>query len=701
MKIQLIRIIAAVILLTISFPLTTDARRVKAKDAITDSVMQRIFCYAQKIDTTGRGSHSSYAYTKFQMRTNKRNATLALVPTMYAISYGAGRKFISEFYNRIEVNEKGAPVIHRLLNLSTIPHRKSTMSAVLNYMTPNVYGENLFQENILSPFHRSNRRYYKYSVMPLLYGMAQVYAYPRIKNTQLVETRAIVRIQNGQIQMCDFEGEYDMTRFYISVTMGKKGYKSLGPVKCDMRANFSFMGNKITGKYTTIYDLPKVLEDTIKNSADTAMMSKVRPIKLNTDEEMIYRIYYDRQEERKRKAAALGEKKKDFAKDVLWDIVGDNLLNRISSDFGKKQQGYFRIDPLFNPLYMGYSESKGVVYKFKINGQYAFNDNIQLSAGIKGGYSFRQHRFYYSIPVRFNYNTRHEGYLQLEIGNGNRINTNKLARQALGYMDPKDSIGGFSPAEIPSLLMGKSTFTEFKDNYMRLTNHWRLSPHWAMELGMVAHNRIAIRPDFYQSIGYPDKYKSVAPAIGIEWRPKAEKGIVLKLDYEQGFKNLLGSNIDYGRAEFDAQTILYSSRRQSYSMRFGTGFYTRRGAHWDFVDYTNFHDNNIPGGWNDEWSGDFELLSSYWYNASNYYLRANFTYESPMILAAWLPLIGRYVESERLYTSGLVVKHLYPYTEWGYGVSTRLISLGFFAAFRQGKFDGVGCRFGFELFRNW
>ncbi len=55
--------------------------------------------------------------------------------------------------------------------------------------------------------------------------------------------------------------------------------------------------------------------------------------------------------------------------------------------------------------------------------------------------------------------------------------------------------------------MGKSTFTEFKDNYMQLTNHWRLSPHWAMELGMVAHNRIAIRPDFYQSIGYPDKYR--------------------------------------------------------------------------------------------------------------------------------------------------------------------------------------------------
>lgn len=48
MKIQLIRIIAAIILLTISFPLATDARKVKTKDAITDSVMQRIFCYAQR-----------------------------------------------------------------------------------------------------------------------------------------------------------------------------------------------------------------------------------------------------------------------------------------------------------------------------------------------------------------------------------------------------------------------------------------------------------------------------------------------------------------------------------------------------------------------------------------------------------------------------------------------------------------------------
>ena len=346
-------------------PLSAEAKRHGRSDALTDSVMCRIFRYAQQIDTTGRSNSTSYAYTKFQMRTNKRNATLMLVPTMYAVSHGAGRKFITEFYNRVVVDEKGVPHISRLLNLSTIPHHRNTMTSMLNYMTPNVYGETLFQENILSPFHRTNKRYYKYAVTPLPYGMAQVYAYPRIKNTQLVETRAIVHIKNGQIYLCDFEGEYDMSRFYISLTMGKEGFKTLGPIKCDMRANFQFMGNKITGKYTTIYNLPKVLSDSLNNVEDTTLMAKVRPVKLNTDEEMIYRAYYDKMERRKMHTEGEGveEKKNNIVKDVLWDVVGDNLLNRISSGFGKQSQGYFRIDPIFNPLYMGYSQKKGVVYK--------------------------------------------------------------------------------------------------------------------------------------------------------------------------------------------------------------------------------------------------------------------------------------------------------------------------------------------------
>ena len=136
-------------------------------------------------------------------------------------------------------------------------------------------------------------------------------------------------------------------------------------------------------------------------------------------------------------------------------------------------------------------------------------------------------------------------------------------------------------------------------------------------------------------------------------------------------------------------------------MRVGAGFYTHKDDGAYFLDYTNFRDENIPGGWNDEWTGEFELLDRNWYNASEHYVRANLTYESPLLAMSWLPLVGRYIEMERIYVSALTVKHLHPYIECGYGFTTRLFSVALFLANKNGKFDGVGARLGFELFRQW
>ena len=667
------------------------AKRVTPKDALRDSVLQRIYTYVERTDTNGLWGSTSYNYTKFQMRTNRRNATLLMVPTMYAMAKGGGRKFIGEYYSKVVVNKRAKFTTHRLLNLNTIPHRRNTMPSMLNYLTPNVYGEELFQENILSPFNRKNKKFYSFFLTILPYGRAQLYAYPRIKNTQMVSARAIVNRNTGKIEMVDFEGEYDMTRFYISVTMGKEtGYRSLLPEKCDLKANFRFMGNDINAMYTSIYGLPKVLSDSLNNVSDTALMSKVRPFPLNEDERNILKTFY----EDRAKRDSINQKKEkqtDFVKDILWDIVGDNVLNRIRQNFGKNEQGYVRLDPILNPLYMGYSHRKGFVYKFDVRGSYNFNENWQLWLRFKAGYSFKKHQFYYRIPATLNYNKKHNGYLELELGNGNRINSNLVARKILGVSEAKDSLS----------LIPQDRYTEFKDNYFRLTNHWMFVPRFGIELSLVGHHRIALHPEFYESNDFPSSYRSVAPAIALEWHPIGRRGPVLKVDYERSFKGLFGSNIPYERVEMDMQSILYASRRRSYSMRAGTGFYTKRGDHWYFVDYTNFRDNNIPGGWNDDWSGEFELLNSGWYNASEYYVRTNFTYEAPVFCAAWLPIIGRFIEKERLYVNALVVRHLHPYTEWGYGFSTRLMSIGLFAAFKNNKFDGVGCRWGFELFRNW
>ncbi|MFC2713867.1 MAG: DUF5686 family protein [Segatella salivae] len=135
-------------------------------------------------------------------------------------------------------------------------------------------------------------------------------------------------------------------------------------------------------------------------------------------------------------------------------------------------------------------------------------------------------------------------------------------------------------------------------------------------------------------------------------------------------------------------------------MRIGTGFYTRRHRHAYFLNYENFKENNIPGGWNDDWSGEFELLRSENYNTSDYYVRANFTYESPLLLLSWLPFVGHYMETERVYISALDVRNTHPYLELGYGFTSRVVSVGFFVS--NGKHNrSIGCKFGFELFRHW
>ena len=671
-------------------PSIGNARRKTPKDDFRDSVLTRIYNYSSTIDTAKHGQASTYNYTKFQMRTNRRNATLLFIPTMYTVARTTGRHFFGETYSKLTFNKDHQMETHRLLNFSTIPHRRNAMTSVLNYLTPNVYGENLFQGNILSPFHRTNRKYYRYFVTALPFGKAQVYAYPRFKNTQLVRSRAIVDAVTGQINILDFEGEHDMTNFFVSVTMNAEGRKSLYPEKCDLRANFRFMGNQITGMYTSVYGLPKILSDSLNNVEDTTLMAKVRPIKLTTTEQQFIEEYY-KERAIKDSINQHREKKSNFVKDVLWDIIGDNVLNRIKQNFGSQNQGFLRISPILNPLYMGYSHRKGFVYKFDVRGSYHFSDDVQLALRFKSSYSFKRHLFYFSIPATLNYNQKHNGFLQLEVGNGNRINSNVVARRILDISEQRDS----------ALVFPYGDYTEFKDTYLRVVNHWMFTPRVGFELGLVGHHRTAVVPEFYREHGFPSSYRSVAPAIAIEWHPTGTRGPVFKVDYERSIKGFLNSNISYERVEMDVQSIIYASRRRSYSLRLGSGFYTVKGDHWDFVDYTNFRDNNIPGGWNDDWSGEFEMLNAGWYNASDYYVRANSTYEAPVLFTARLPLVGRYIENERLYVNALLVRHLHPYTEWGYGFTTRAISLGFFAAFKNAKFDGIGCKFGFELFRNW
>ena len=58
----------------------------------------------------------------------------------------------------------------------------------------------------------------------------------------------------------------------------------------------------------------------------------------------------------------------------------------------------------------------------------------------------------------------------------------------------------------------------------------------------------------------------------------------------------------------------------------------------------------------------------------------------------------QYVLNERLYLNALVVPHLKPYLEVGYGIGTHIFDFGLFASFANWKYQEIGCKFTFELF---
>ena len=658
---------------------------VHAADTEKARLLKRVFHYPATVDSTRpkSGDMVGYTYTKFQIHTQRRNFLLMSVPTMYALAHSGNRQYVGEMYDSVKVDLQGIKYAKHLAHRSTIPHNRSTLPTIVNYLTPNVYGNTLVGDNILSPFHSKNRKYYKYTVTSFAHGVTLLTFRPKVKSTQLVEGLAHVETLTGRIVDLQLNGEYDMIKFSLDVEMETEEARSVFPKRCKVDAIFSFMGNKISAQYQSLYGLPPV-PPAFASEPDSVVLAKVRPIPLSVEEDSVYRAYDKGRAERSATASA----RKQMWSKQLWENVGEPLLTSIRSDFGSDRRGRIRINPILNPLYFGYSGRKGFTYKFDVRASYTFSEKQRMAIRLKSGYSFKQRQFYFNMPAMYYFNYPRNGYVEIEVGNGNRI-TNSLVADAV------------KRESVDSLNWESMNLEYFKNTHLKLNVHYDFSPYWGLQGGMVFHRRTAVDKKAFIAAGRRYSYTSAAPYVEIEYRPRKYTGPILTASYEHGLKGLFNAGIEYEKFEFDAQYKHSLPCMSALQLRFGTGFYTHQGKDWYFLDYTNFKENTIPGGWNDSWANEFELLNSNWYNASTYYIRANFTYESPIVAVAWMPWLGRFVEKERIYANVLNVKHLHPYLEYGYGISTHVFSAGVFVGQQNGKFEGFGVRFGFELFRQW
>lgn len=653
----------------------------------TLQTMKRVFSYASSVDTTGYKSNESYVYLKYDLRTNRRNAILLAIPTMFAVANGGDREHVGETYSRVVATRPGEYRATRLLERSTIPHQMRTMPTVLTYLTPFLYDEMLIDKRLLSPFYYRNRQFYRYRVSQFSPGVALVSFRPRLKNTQLVRGWARVAVATGQVLEAAFDGEYDMVRFHVAVTMGESGVQSLMPRECSLNARFLFLGNDLTAEYTSVFGLPKILGDTITNHRDTALINRVRPMPLTSHEQYIFDRYYARRNSAAADSAQGEKRSSQFAR-RLWSVLGRNMIQRTTQKFGTHDQGQFRISPLLNPLYFSYSSRRGLTYKLNLRGFYYFSNRQMLELRFKLGYAFKQRQFYFDFPFTLYLDRKHDAYVRTEWSSGRQVTSSEV-------LDAIKSERG------DSIDWDRLNLNYFRDHSFRAVVHYDPTPKWGLEAGIVSHRRTAIDRRAFQEAGKPASYTSVAPLLELTCRPWGYDGPIFTGCYERSLRGLMGSGMDYERFEFDGQYNRHLSALSSLQLRAGTGFYTHKGSGSYFLDYSNFREENIPGGWNDDWACSFELLNRGWYNASKYYVRANAAYETPLLLLAWLPVAGRLVEKERIYVNALAVHRLHPYVEYGYGFSCRAFSVAAFLAQKNWSIDAFTVRFGFDLFRHW
>ena len=646
----------------------------------TDSLLiQRVWEYGRKLPMSYSDSTSN-SYMRYVIDARRRNPILFLVPSMYVVAKGE-RRYIGEVYGKLNIDKDGHFKMKRQVVSGTIPRNRSVMPTTLEYLTPDLYGKTIYDQHLLSPFHRSNRHFYRFTTRYVSNNMFRIDFRPRLNNTQLVTGNAIVDQRTGRIHLASFKGEYDMIAFRVQVIPNTDERELRLPQWCSTEAHLGFMGNSIDARFMATYDAPKEVADTIRLRADRKMMDTLRTSPLGKLENEIYTHYNTMRS----KTDSIGQDtiKRSKWKEWAVDVIGDQLISSMSLNAGGAS---IKASPLFNPLYLSYSQSRGLAYKMKISMQYAWNAHRYLNFTPRLGYNFKIKQFYFTAPLRMTYNPKRDGYAEVTWANGNRITNSSVI----------DKINNRPQAATDEEL---SELQYFNDNNLKMVNNIGITDWLEVTTGLIYHQRTAVNKKMMQEAGHPVTYRSFSPLLTLQFTPW-KKGPILTANYERSIRNVLRSNLEYERWEFDATYQKRMDCMRLLNLRFGGGFYTNQKTSY-FVDYANFRDENLPNGWDDDWTGQFQLLSRNWYNASDYYLRGHVSYESPLLLLSWMPLVGRYIETERIYLSTLSIEHTRPYTEIGYGFTTRFVSIGLFASFLKTQYQEIGCKFTFELFRKW
>ncbi|AVM54098.1 hypothetical protein JN06_00729 [Bacteroides zoogleoformans] len=715
-----------------------------------DSIMSKVIFFAPLYERIVE-SYRADLYIKGWVNICKKNHFLRYIPSMFRPKRGV-REYMMETYNDLHFT---APNIYDQKVKSAMGTASDFWELdgrLPEYFHINVYASTLLHDKLLSPLASNAKKYYTYrldTVMGEKHDLQyKIRFMPKYKSFQLVGGYLVVSDNVWSVREMRFSGRNEMVRFNNLVKMGDVGASDeFLPLQYAIDASFHLLGNVIEGKYEAVLNYRDIIQkavgdarrtssksrydlsdcytlstDTNAYQRDTTYFNALRPIPLTPREKTLYDDFFLHRD-------TLARKKRPKNKNVvLWGQIGDALISRYTVKLDKL--GSIRCSPLINPLLMSYSRKQGLSYRQEFKYNCLFKGERLLRIVPRIGYSFKEKIFYWSISSDFDYCPRKKAAFHLEAGNGNRIYSSGVLDELKSI---PDSIFDFKQIHLDY----------FNDLYLNLRHSWEIVNGLSLEMGVSVHRRTEVnRSKFMINLekisprtstthtGQTDvvglaplpsinrdvltkfrhTYNSFAPRIRLSWTPGQyyymdgrrkvnlhSKYPTLSVDWERGLKGLLSGSSSYERIEIDLQHQLSLGLMRSIYWRLGWGEFTNQEELF-FVDFVNLRRSNLPMGWSDDIGGVFQLLDGRWYNSSRKYLRGHFVYEAPFLLLSHLKKYTQHVLNERLYLNSLVVPHLKPYMEAGYGIGTHIFDFGVFASFANWKYQEIGCKFTFELF---
>ncbi len=658
-------------------------------------------------------------YVKQYVDVEKHNLLLNLIPDLARFDKEKG-KYLSELFYEVHYLKDALPDVRRVAHLTSFGRGNGEVERIMYYISPDLLKEKIFKAQYLSPLYPTNFRYYDYSPDTTYTGEGvKILFTQKFDNIKLIDAGWVVFGDDSSVRSARFEGWDEQSTFEVECAMGDEGLSRNVVKEMTVAIDYNFAGNRLKISAAAEYDysvLSNELNEFDKKSRyDVTGSLNTNWSKSEVGQRDVYAalhrtlpltggdslLYNRKSVQRGDSTLALIDEKKSRSKVIasrLWD-VGDEMISSHTYSWGDND---VKMYPIINPSYMRYSSSKGFTYKLALNLQSRIGDRHALQVKPTLGYSFKLKEFYWNVSGRYLFDKRRNGVVTLSAGRENSI-----------YR--KVEIEKIKDVEFSQVHFSEMALKYYRDTRVRFNVKQELFNGFEASVGVNFYYRSMNGSAVGEVVDgkvLQRKYKNFAPVVQLVWQPgmyhyydgedKVNLGSRMprfSLNVEQGVRGVLDSKSLYTRAELDVQHKMRLTSSLALYARVGAGGYLYD-KDATFISYAFLKDNILPLDKDDELKGVFQLLDSEWYNSANRYFRVNATCVSPfIILQQVLPQV-KFFKNEMLFFNMLFLSKLHPYSEYGYGVETPYLNVGFFAGFENFSFHKIGCKITISLFED-